>query len=56
MTVFELQIRHYQLLIAWQEIRDPEWSVTRYFTPLIGGQTLGEGVKIHIFAYYEGMH
>ena len=23
-------------LIAWQEMRDSEWSVTRYFTPLIG--------------------
>ena len=42
--------------IAWQEIRDPEWSVTRYFTPLIGGEPLAEVVKINIFAYYEGMH
>ena len=43
-------------IIAWQEIRDPEWSVTRYFTPLIGGEPLAEVVKINIFAYYEGMH
>ena len=43
-------------LVTWQEIRDPEWSVTRYFTPLIGGEPLAEGVKINIFAYYEGMH
>ena len=42
--------------IAWQEMRDSEWSVTRYFTPLIGGEPLVEGVKINIFAYYERMH
>ena len=37
-------------------MRDSEWSVIRYFTPLIGGEPLVEGVKINIFAYYERMH
>ena len=37
-----------------QEIRDPEWPVTGISTPLIGGEPQEQGVKIRIYANYDG--
>ena len=37
-----------------QQIRDPEWPVTGISTPLIGGEPQEQGVKIRIYANYDG--